>query len=149
MFIDALLLLSDAQALTATAFSTNTIDLSNVTPKRDIAVGETMAIVLTVDVAADFTTGDETYTFQFVQSANANLSSPDVLAQWAILASALTIGASFVFPLPENRITKQFIGMQYTLAGTTPTITVTCFLTSELLASVGTPKAYAKGYTIS
>lgn len=149
MFIDALLLLSDAQALTATAFSTNTIDLSSVTPKRDIAVGEEMAIVLTVDVAADFTTGDETYTFQFVQSANANLSSPDILAQWAILASALTAGASFVLNLPEGRITKQYIGMQYTLAGTTPTVTVTCALQPASMASLAKPQTYADAITIS
>lgn len=149
MILDALLLLSDAQALTATAFSTNTIDLSNVTPKRDIAVGEPMAIMLTVDVAADFTTGDETYIVQFVQSANANLSSPDVLAQWAILASALTVGASFVLPLPENRITKQYIGLQYTLAGTTPTVTVTASLQPMSMASVAKPQSYADAINIS
>ena len=60
MILDSLLKFSDAQALTATADSTNVIDLSN---DRDIGIGEPMALVVTVGVAADFTTGDETYQF--------------------------------------------------------------------------------------
>jgi hypothetical protein len=42
MFIDSFLLLSDSQAVTADAASTNTIDLGNVSPKRDIGNGEPM-----------------------------------------------------------------------------------------------------------
>lgn len=149
MFLDALLLLSDAQALSATGFSTNTIDLGNVTPKRDIAVGEPMCVVITVDVAADATSGDETYTFQFVQSANANLSSPDVLAQTAIARATLVAGYSVILPIPEGVITKQYVGMQYTLAGTTPSITVTAALQPQSMASLAKPQTYAKAYTIS
>lgn len=149
MFVDALLLLSDAQALSATGFSTNTIDLGTQTVQRDVAVGEGLEVNIQVDVAADTSSGDETYTFQFVQSANANLSSPDVLAQLAIARATLVAGYTFTLPIPENQITKRFIGMQYTLGGTTPTITVTAFIEPQKLSSLGTPKAYARGYTIS
>ena len=58
MFIDALLMLSDSQALTGTAavVSANTIDLGNPTVKRDIASGEPMVLVVTVEVALAGTT---------------------------------------------------------------------------------------------
>jgi hypothetical protein len=147
MFVDALGQLSDAQALSATGFSTNTIDLSNVTPKIDIGIGEPMCIAFAVDVAADTASGDETYTFQFVQSANANLSSPDILAQVAIARATLVAGYKFYLPIPSPLITKRFIGVQYTLGGTTPSITVTAFL--QPLSMVQNEKVYAKGYTIS
>src|SRR3990167_4171654 len=77
MFIDAQALLSDAQAVTADAASTNTYDSG--AAGTDITEGEPLGIGISVDVAADFTTGDETYEFHAIQSANANLSSPDVL----------------------------------------------------------------------
>lgn len=146
MLIDALLTLSDAQALSATGFSTNTIDLGNVTPKRDIFVGEGLEVVVTVDVAADAASGDETYTFQFVQSANANLSSPDVLAQVAIARATLVAGYSFTLPVPEGLLTKQYIGLQYTLGGTTPSITVTADI--RPMNSLQNEEYFASGYKI-
>ena len=149
MIIDALLLLSDAQALTATAFSTNTIDLGTQTVQRDVAVGEKLACNFQVDVAADTTSGDETYTFQLVQSANANLSSPDVLNQIAIARATLVAGYTFELFWPTNEITKRYIGVQYTLGGTTPTLTITAMVQPAILSSLGVPKSYARGYTIS
>lgn len=149
MILDSLLTLSDAQALTATAFSTNTIDLGATTPARDVAVGEPLSIVVTVDVAADATTGDETYQFDFVQSSNANLSSPDVLESVVVARGTLVAGYSFTIPLPSGRITKRYIGLQYTLGGTTPLITVTTELQPREMASLAKPITYAKGYTIS
>ena len=149
MFVDAQLLVSDAQALSATGFSTNTIDLASMTPQRDIAVGEGMEFNVQVDVAADATSGDETYRFDIVQSANANLSSPDVLASVTIARATLVAGYTFTLPIPENQITKRYLGLQYTLGGTTPSITCTAFLTLGKMSSLAKPQTYAKGYTIS
>ena len=147
MLIDALLSLSDAQALSATGFSTNTVDLGAMTPVRDIGAGEPMCVSFSVDVAADAGTGDETYTFQFVQSANANLSSPDILSQVAVARGTLLAGYHFYLPIPVHLITKRYIGVQYTLAGTTPSITVTAQI--QPMAMVQEDRTYAKGYTIS
>ena len=61
MYIDDFLKLSDAQALTATADSTNVIDLSS---DRDIGKGQAMAFVVSEGVAADVADADETYSFQ-------------------------------------------------------------------------------------
>lgn len=147
MILDAQTLLSDAQAVTADAVSTNTIDLGDVTPKRDIGSGEPLALVFTVDVAADATTGDETYQFELIQSANANLTSADVLAAMAVAAASLTAGAQVVLPVPPGVITKRYIGANYNVGGTTPTITVTASIVPQ--SFVPKIKSYADGFTIS
>lgn len=147
MFLDALLLVSDAQAVTATAFSTNTIDLGASTPKREIGTGEAMGFGVIVDVAADFTTGNETYQFDLVQSANANLSSPDVIASYVRTAAQLPAGSMHFIPIPPGWPQKQYLGLQYTTGGTTPTITVTAWLTARDLFSIQA-KAYAKNYAV-
>jgi hypothetical protein len=128
MFVDALLLLSDAQVLTATDDSTNVIDLGNTTPVRDISAGEPMALAVNVDAAADAVTGDETYEIAVVQSDNADLSSPDVLTSRVILAAQLGIGTVHQLPIPPGSITKRYLGATYTLGGTTPGLTLTAYI---------------------
>jgi hypothetical protein len=148
MFLDALLLVSDAQAITADAVSTNTIDLGNPTVKNRIGSGEPMAFLITIDVAADFTTADETYVFEVIQSANANLSSPDIIAQRAILdAAGRAAGARHIIPIPPGYPTKRYLGLNYNVGGTTPTVTVTAVLMPLSMAEESV-LAYAKGYSI-
>lgn len=150
MYLDALLLVSDAQAVTVDAVSTNTIDLGNPTVKNRIGSGEPMAFLVTVDVAADGTTGDETYSFEVIQSANANLSSADIIAQRSFLAgqhTQLTAGTRLVIPIPPGLPTKRYIGMNYNTGGTTPSITVTAALMPQSMAEESLT-TYAKGYSI-
>lgn len=124
MIMDAYLLLSDAQAFTATAVSTNTIDLGGT--NRDIGAGAVpMTAVLSVDVAADFTTGDEAYTFELITSAAANLGSPTVIASRVITAAQLAAGTLHYLDVPMGVITQRYLGARLTLAGTTPTVTAT------------------------
>lgn len=149
MILDALDQLSNAQAITADAVSTNTKDFGNVTPKNDPFSGEPLAIVFTVDVAADFTTGDETYAFEAIVSASANLGTPTVLARRVIAASLLTAGSVHVLTVPPVEATAmlRYFGANYDVGGTTPTITVTAHLVP--LKNIDQFKAYAKAYTIS
>jgi hypothetical protein len=148
MFIDALLLVSDAQAVTADAVSTNTIDLGNPTIKNRIGSGEPMAFLVTVDVAMDFTTGDEAYSFEVIQSANANLSSPDIIAVRTVLnAAERAAGARFVIPIPPGMPQKRYLGLNYNVGGTTPTGTFTASLMPQSMAEESV-LAYAKGYSV-
>jgi len=128
MWVDALLLLSDAQAVSADAASTNTIDLGGT--NKTIGDGEPLAVLFTVDVGADYTTTDETYEFQIIQSANANLSSPDILVRRAISAASLGLaaGTRVSVSLPFGTPTKRYLGAYYDVGGTTPSLTVTAFL---------------------
>lgn len=149
MIQDAQTLLSDAQALTATAYSTNTYDSGAAGNK--ISVGEPLCVVITVDVAADATTGDETYQFALVQSANANLSSHDVLVATDtsfITRATLVAGYTLILPFPPGLKTKRYLGIRYVLGGTTPTLTVTASIV-PLNQGIDAQTHYPKGYTIS
>jgi len=145
--LDAQTLLSDAQAITADAVSTNTYDAGATTPQRDIGGGEPLAVVITVDVAADATTGDETYSFEVIQSAAANLGTPDVLIDRTVAAADLYAGAQVVIPLPPGAQTKRYLGLNYNVGGTTPTITCTAYILPQNFAPQ--IKSYADGFTIS
>lgn len=150
MIGDAQVLLSDAQALTATAVSTNTMDMGNPTFKNEVGTGEPLVLMITVDVAADTASADETYQFQLIQSANANLSSQDVLLQTDtafITRATLVAGYKVEIPIPKGMVSKRYLGARYVLGGTTPSITVTA---SIMPWSMTEQRAYyASGFTIS
>lgn len=146
--LDSLLRVSDAQAVTATALSTSSIDLGNTTVKRQIATGEQMGFLISVDVAADHTTGDETYEIDIVTSANADLSASVAVAKFVMLFSDLKAGAKAVLPLPQYGVVwKRYIGLNYVQGGTTPTLTVTADFGMTSMLSVE-PTVYPKNYAV-
>jgi hypothetical protein len=157
MMIDAQHLFSDAQALTATALSTNVIDLSL---DRAIGAGEPMAVVIVVDVAADQTTGDEDYTVAVEYGTNAAISTgrqevgrlifeSGTPTAPALDADLLVAGAIFAIPLPPSStdMTARYIGVRYTLAGTSPSVTVTAFL--QPMSMIDSKAYYASGYSLT
>jgi hypothetical protein len=143
MYVDAQTLLSDAQALTATAVSTNTYDTDSAT--NDVGPGEVLVVMFTVDVAADATTGDETYAFNVIESAAANLGSATVLNTRTIARATLVAGYKFALAIPSKVL--RYLGASYTLGGTTPTITVTAWITAMDL--VQAEKYYPDAITVS
>ena len=150
MYIDALGLVSDSQAFTgpATTVSTDSIDLGDVTPKREIGTGEAMGFGVAVEVAADFATGDETYQFDVISSAAAALTSPTVIASFVRTAAQLLAGDLHFLPLPQGFPLQRFLGIQMVLGGTTPSVTISSWLTAHDLFSIQT-RDYEKGFTIS
>ncbi len=153
MILDTLLVLSDAQAFSATGLSTNTIDLGNVTPKRQVGSGEPLAVTIQVDVAAKISGGTETYEFQVIQSASENLGTPTVIADMifaasgAIIATALVAGYILVLPIPPGFPLQRFLGLNF-VGANTPTITITAWL-GPLAMTGAKPQTFAKGYTIT
>jgi hypothetical protein len=150
MILDKENQLADAQALSATGYTTNTVDGGTASPVGDAGSGEPMALLFTVTTAADLASGDETYQFQIVQSANANLSSHDVLSQTdtsLITKTVLVAGYQVIMPIPPGLVTKRYLGGRVVLGGTTPSISVSCYLVP--LSLINKYKAYAKNYTIS
>jgi len=111
MYLDKLTMLSEAQAVTATAFSTNTIDLGTA---RDIGAGTELCLSMTVDEA--FTAaGAATLEAQVVCSANANLSSPTVLGSTGPIAKTeLTLGRKPIeIKVPRSILLAQPVGQRY------------------------------------
>lgn len=149
MITDALLLLSSAQAVTASAVSTNTIDLLQA---RDLGAGTDLYAHFTVDVAAT-AAGAATVTFQIISSAAANLSSPTVLVQTDAIGKAeLTAGRRpITLEIPPSILAAQpigqrYLGVQYTVA-TGPLLTGSFTATiSESRVDMG--KNYPSGFTV-
>ena len=146
MFIDAQLLFSDAQAVTADARSTNVVDLG---VGRTLFDGEPLAIVIVIDVGADYTTTDETYAFQVRTDDNSSMSSPTVVSTTTISAasSGLAAGKRFVLPIPIGVAIERYLEVYYDVGGTTPSLTVTAFL--QPLSMIDKFRTYPDAVTIS
>jgi len=156
MILDNLLLLSDDQAVTASAVGTNVIDLS---VARGVGNGEPLAVIFSVTVAADQTSSDEDYTFDVETATNAAQSTGVQLLGRRVFESgtptapaqdADLLVAGFVFAIPIPPVTGdeigQFLGIRYVTAGSTPTITVKAWV--GLLSDVSQYVAYADNVTI-
>lgn len=143
MYLDAQHLFSDAQALTSTAASTNLIDLGG---DHNVGIGEPMAVVISLDVASDFTTGDETYVVTVETDDNDSFSSATTIATKAIVG-ANAAGSKFVVGIPADETAERYVRVNYTLAGTSPSVTITAFLTAQNM--IQNYVSYADGFTIS
>ena len=143
MIIDSQNLLSDAQALTASAASTNIVDLGS---DRNIGIGKSMAVVITVDVAADGTTTDETYTFAVQADDNAAFSSAANVVSRTIGYASLTAGSQHVLPIPPDTSMERYLRLYATLGGTTPSVTITADL--KPMDMIQNDGVYPKNYPI-
>ena len=144
MIIDAqqLFTASTGQALTATADSTNIIDLLS---DRDIGVGEPMAVVLDTVVAADFTSGNETYQIDVETDDNSGFASATGIARRIPAAALLPLGGRMVIPLPNDN--ERYLRLNFTLGGTTPTWTVVAHL--QPMSMIQNERYYPDALTIS
>ena len=143
MYIDAQHLFSDSQALTASAASTNLIDLGG---DHNVGIGEPMAVVINVEVALDDTTGDETYVFTVEADDNSGFSSAATIATKTATRGDVA-GTKYVLPIPADTSAEQYLRVYYTLGGTTPTGTVSAFLIPQNM--IDNYVSYADGFTIS
>lgn len=124
--------LSASQAVTTDAVSTNAYDLG--AAGIDIGTGEPLVVDVNVEVAADHTTGDETYAFELIQSAAAALTSPDTLVSRTIAAATLVAGYTFQIEVPPGAVTKRYLGLNYNTGGTSPSITVSAYVQPRSMA---------------
>ncbi len=125
MYIDKLLELADAQALTATGNTTNTIDLGS---DRDVGNGQPLYLVLSLDVAPDGTTGDETYVFTLTTDDNSSFSSATTILTQTVVRSTAA-GTRYVLPIPSAN--ERYLRGTFTLGGATPSVTYSAWLTKE------------------
>lgn len=121
MIIDSRLEFSNAQALTATADSTNVIDLSG---DFDVGKGVPLYVVVRVIVALDGTTGDETYTVTLETGATA-AAGTDLTT--VTMARGDAAGTTYIIAVPQE--VNRYLQLYYTLGGTTPTGTVDAWVT--------------------
>ena len=141
MYIDAQHLFSDSQALTATAVSSNVVDLGI---DGNLGIGEPMAVVISVEVALDDTDADETYVFT-VQSGST--ATPTTVIATKTATRGDVAGTKYVLPIPADQSADRYLRLNYTLGGTTPSGTVSAFLIPQNM--IDNYVKYADGFTIS
>jgi hypothetical protein len=114
--LDRLNLFSNDQAITATAASTDIIDLGSA--PRDVGAGEPVTVLVEIVQAFDALTS---LTVALQTSATENFASPVQLAATTLALSALTLGAKFSLDhLPGG--TLRYIRLYYTVTGSAPTV---------------------------
>ena len=143
MITDSLLRVSEDQALTTTAVSTNTVDLS---VARDMGEGTTLYMNFAITEAL---ANGTSVTFEVITSASANLGTPTVIgSSAAIVTSALTLGKNIVVTLNPEIAGKgqRYLGARYTVAGTMNAGKVT----ADIVETIGDgQKFYASGFTVA
>jgi hypothetical protein len=101
-----------------------------------------MGFLITVDVAADATTGDETYQFDIVTDEDSAFGSVLVLISYVISRTLLTAGSRWFLAIPPYQPRERYISLRYTLGGTTPSITVTAALSPQNMATESGPVTF-------
>ena len=125
MIIDKALQFSADQALTATASSTDYLDLG---ADRDIGVGNPKYIVVTSKAAPGGTS--PTIAISIETDDNSSFSSATTLLTHATIAgAAFASGTRAVIPVPFTN--ERYMRLKYTLGGSSPTFTVDADITSE------------------
>lgn len=147
MLLSAQQTFSDAQALTATAVSTNIIDLgatgtvlgAPAALTQDIAKGEPIPIVVKMDVAAGGTSPTITVSVQ-VDTVE-NFASPTIVLT-TVSKAAGAAGDEIYVPvyLPEGT-NQRYLRLNYTLGGTSPTYTVTAAIVKGKSSNTTVPGA--------
>jgi hypothetical protein len=113
--LDRQILFSSAQAVTATAASTDVIDLGSV---RDVGAGEPSTVLVQVTEAFDNLTS---LTVALQTSTTENFASPVQLTAGTIALADLTVGRKFsIGPVPGGVL--RYLRLYYTVTGTTPTV---------------------------
>ena len=143
MITAKLLRVSEDQAITSTAVSTNTVDLGTA---RDIGEGTPLYMNFAVTTALANGTSVK---FEVITSASANLGTPTVIGSSAVIATAaLTLGKNIVVRLNPSIASKwqRYLGARYTVAGTYNAGKVT----ADIVETIGDgQKYYASGFTVS
>jgi hypothetical protein len=143
MITDKLLRVSDAQAVTTTAVSTDTVDLS---VARDI--GEGGDLYMNFAMTEAFAGGTST-NFEVIIADNAALSSNVVVigASGAIVTASLTLGTNVAVRLNPQiaSLGKRYLGARYTVSGTNSAGKVTADMVMDVQDG---KKFYASGFTV-
>ncbi len=143
MITDKLLRVSDAQAVTTTAVSTDTVDLS---VARDIGEGQDLFMNFAVTEA--FAGGTST-NFEVIIADNAALSSnvQVIGASGAIVTASLPLGTNVAVRLNPliGSLGKRYLGARYTVSGTNSAGKVTADIVMDVQDG---KKFYASGFAV-
>lgn len=142
MITDKLLRVSEDQALTTTAVSTDTIDLS---VARDMGEGGDLYMNFAVTTAL---AGGTSVKFEVITSASANLGSPTVIGSTdAIVTASLVAGYNTAVRINPQvaSLGQRYLGARYTISGTYTSGKVTADVVTDIQDG---RKFYPSGVTV-
>lgn len=143
MIYDKFLTVASAQAVTASAVSGDSIDLSQA---RDMGEGEGITMMFSVDEAPATATSIE---FQVISSAAANLGTPTVLGTSGAIAIA-NLPAGTLVPVKINAkigsLGQRYLGANFVVAGSNATAGK--FTAGVVKDIQDGRKAYASGFSV-
>lgn len=141
MIFDAQNLFSDAQAITATAVSTNIIDLSDL--ERRIGTGENLYIHVNVDIAFTDAGSDSTVQVELQADALEGFGGPTNVQDIGTFAALSPIGARLIARIAPEILTERFIRLNYTVAnGNLTTGSLTAGVTKDIAAFTAYPSGF-------
>ena len=142
MMYDKLNAFGTDQAVTATAASTDIVDLG---AARDMGNGEPLELVILVTQTVT-AAGAATVTFTLETDDNAGFSSPVVLASSGAIGKAALTAGTEVLRIKVPLDAERYLRTNYTVAtGPLTAGTFTAFLAHDRQAS----RAYAPGFIVS
>lgn len=144
MILSANLKFSDDQALTATAVSTNVIDLgapgtvlgAPAALTRDVGKGTPVPIVIQLTADSGGTT--PTINAALQMDTTDGFSSPTTVETTSTLSGGVAGDQLTLYFMPE-KVTERYIRLNYTLSGTSPTYTVSAFFPLASQSADGLP----------
>ena len=142
MITDALLVFSDAQAITAAAASTSSLDLG---VARDIGAGQQLFVAISVDVAFTDASSDSTLTVD-LQYDSTTTFTPDATQTLCSIPALSAIGYKRLIPIAPQETSYRYAQLYYTPNNgnlTTGSVSASIVLGADL------NRYYASGYTIN
>lgn len=134
MYVDSFLELSSAQAVTATAASTNYIDLSEA---RDIGQGQDVYVVCNVTTTMDDASDDSTITLTLETDDNTSFSSATTAQTIGTFAAVSAAGSRLIAKLQPSALNERYLRGKYTTAnGDLSAGAFDLFLTTDIDAYV-------------
>jgi hypothetical protein len=142
MFIDALALLSDAQAFGAAAVSTNSYDLGLTTPGRQVGTGEPLALGIQIDVSGTVAAS----LVEIISATDAALTAGILVhASMTIPLATAVAGYIAALGLPQGTPTQRYLGARITTAS--GTISATLWLAPFSMISIA-GRFYPRNYAV-
>jgi len=124
MILSAQLLFSDDQSITASADSTNVVDLGVAGTPYDAAaalnrdIGKGAGVPILVQVTEDF---NNLTTLEVKISTGATTALGTTIVSQTIALADLVAGKQMSVQVLPNDITERYLGIEYVVVGTTPT----------------------------
>lgn len=113
MITDSALVFSSSQAVTASAASTDYLDLGAI---RDIGTGENLYLVVSCTVAMTDSGSDSTVTVTIETDDNSSFSSATAAQTIGTFAAVSAVGTKLVARLQPFKINERYARVYYTLA---------------------------------